>query len=144
MTQCNIPPKGWRCTRGAGHTGPCAPWPVSVGELAQRGEHVAPPVLPAYRHAYLPPVSSIAPWRAAFMPDVLSEAPKGLPGAVFWALAQYQAARMRDVPRVKAAYAALYLFGTGRSVVVRNANGETLALGDDAARRLFAEEASRV
>lgn len=22
--QCTMPPKGWRCTRGAGHTGPCA------------------------------------------------------------------------------------------------------------------------
>lgn len=28
--QCTIPPKGWRCTRDAGHEGPCAavkiPW----------------------------------------------------------------------------------------------------------------------
>lgn len=25
---CRIPPEGWRCTRGAGHTGPCAAVPV--------------------------------------------------------------------------------------------------------------------
>lgn len=25
---CRIPPQGWRCTRKAGHEGPCAAWPV--------------------------------------------------------------------------------------------------------------------
>ena len=24
MTTCNIPPKGWNCSREAGHWGPCA------------------------------------------------------------------------------------------------------------------------
>lgn len=25
--KCRIPPFGWRCTRRAGHEGPCAAWP---------------------------------------------------------------------------------------------------------------------
>jgi hypothetical protein len=25
--QCKLPPKGWTCSRGAGHDGPCAAWP---------------------------------------------------------------------------------------------------------------------
>lgn len=24
MKKCKLPPKGWRCTRGDGHNGPCA------------------------------------------------------------------------------------------------------------------------
>jgi hypothetical protein len=31
---CNIPPKGWKCTRDAGHSGPCAalkiPWYIRL------------------------------------------------------------------------------------------------------------------
>jgi len=26
---CALPPAGWRCTRGAGHTGPCAAVPTA-------------------------------------------------------------------------------------------------------------------
>ena len=29
--ECNLPPRGWRCTRPAGHDGPCAAVPVAVG-----------------------------------------------------------------------------------------------------------------
>lgn len=28
--ECQTPPPGWRCTRGAGHDGPCAAWPAMV------------------------------------------------------------------------------------------------------------------
>lgn len=28
MTKCHVPPAGWRCTREAGHEGPCAAWPT--------------------------------------------------------------------------------------------------------------------
>lgn len=26
--ECTLPPAGWWCSRGEGHEGPCAPWPV--------------------------------------------------------------------------------------------------------------------
>ncbi len=29
---CDKPPPGWRCTRGLGHEGPCAAWPVDERE----------------------------------------------------------------------------------------------------------------
>ena len=29
MSECKVPPPGWKCTRPAGHEGPCAAWPVS-------------------------------------------------------------------------------------------------------------------
>lgn len=28
LPQCQVPPPGWRCTRGAGHDGPCAAVPT--------------------------------------------------------------------------------------------------------------------
>ena len=28
IERCKLPPAGWRCTRYAGHKGPCAAWPV--------------------------------------------------------------------------------------------------------------------
>ncbi|VTU32402.1 hypothetical protein H4CHR_03004 [Variovorax sp. PBS-H4] len=28
LTECKVPPEGWRCTRGHGHDGPCAAWPA--------------------------------------------------------------------------------------------------------------------
>lgn len=31
--ECSVPPPGWRCTRGAGHDGPCAA--VPVGKVGQ-------------------------------------------------------------------------------------------------------------
>lgn len=27
LTKCDVPPKGWDCTRPVGHDGPCAAWP---------------------------------------------------------------------------------------------------------------------
>lgn len=30
---CTVPPRGWRCTRGAGHDGPCAAWPITAETL---------------------------------------------------------------------------------------------------------------
>lgn len=30
---CQVPPKGWRCTRGAGHDGPCAALPTVVERM---------------------------------------------------------------------------------------------------------------
>jgi len=27
-TECPLPTGNWRCTRGVGHEGPCAAWPV--------------------------------------------------------------------------------------------------------------------
>lgn len=33
---CTVPPAGWRCTRDAGHEGPCAAVPTREKELAQR------------------------------------------------------------------------------------------------------------
>lgn len=32
MTTCTIPPKGWTCSRDAGHEGPCAASPVAPYE----------------------------------------------------------------------------------------------------------------
>lgn len=29
---CQLPPSGWSCSRGAGHDGPCAAWPIRTGE----------------------------------------------------------------------------------------------------------------
>lgn len=41
--QCSLPPKGWRCTRGRGHTGPCAAIPIEVeGETASMSEPQCP------------------------------------------------------------------------------------------------------
>jgi hypothetical protein len=28
MTKCTVPPDGWECTRGLGHDGPCAAFPI--------------------------------------------------------------------------------------------------------------------
>lgn len=28
MTECKVPPLGWRCSRPSDHEGPCAAWPV--------------------------------------------------------------------------------------------------------------------
>lgn len=33
MNKCDIPPKGWMCTRTKGHTGPCAAYPASSNSL---------------------------------------------------------------------------------------------------------------
>lgn len=43
MTQCEVPPTGWRCTRAAGHDGPCAAVPDS---------HALPPEIAALIDAY--------------------------------------------------------------------------------------------
>lgn len=32
MSECTRPAPGWRCTRPADHTGPCAAWPVSASD----------------------------------------------------------------------------------------------------------------
>lgn len=33
MNHCTVPPPGWRCTREAGHDGPCAALPATDDEL---------------------------------------------------------------------------------------------------------------
>jgi hypothetical protein len=33
--ECTIPPAGWRCTRGVGHTGPCAAVPYIAPEILE-------------------------------------------------------------------------------------------------------------
>jgi hypothetical protein len=41
MTSCDKAPKGWKCTRDAGHAGPCAavkvPWYVRVLDALGNG-----------------------------------------------------------------------------------------------------------
>lgn len=32
---CPLPPVGWHCTRGMGHEGPCAAWPLLKGEVTR-------------------------------------------------------------------------------------------------------------
>lgn len=32
MAKCEVPPAGWRCTREAGHDGPCAALPTDIKE----------------------------------------------------------------------------------------------------------------
>jgi hypothetical protein len=39
--ECKLPPRGWYCTRGAGHDGPCAAWPTRWTRIRQwLHEHV--------------------------------------------------------------------------------------------------------
>jgi len=35
VAKCEIPPKGWMCTREAGHSGPCAAVPADLNDLNQ-------------------------------------------------------------------------------------------------------------
>jgi len=46
MTECTLPPSGWRCTREAGHDGPCAAVPSSP---EQGGEGAAAALLRTIR-----------------------------------------------------------------------------------------------
>jgi hypothetical protein len=32
---CEVPPEGWACSRGAGHDGPCAPYPIGAQSPAE-------------------------------------------------------------------------------------------------------------
>lgn len=43
---CKVPPEGWRCTRKAGHDGPCAAFPIA-GPAAGSGDEVEEPAYPA-------------------------------------------------------------------------------------------------
>ena len=36
MDECKIPPAGWRCTRGSGHSGPCAAVRIEAGVPVRR------------------------------------------------------------------------------------------------------------
>lgn len=33
MSDCDLPPNGWTCTRDKGHPGPCAAWPAETPRL---------------------------------------------------------------------------------------------------------------
>lgn len=46
---CNIPPSGWRCARGAGHTGPCAAEPDPPKEIAEKAKAYADEIADAMR-----------------------------------------------------------------------------------------------
>jgi hypothetical protein len=37
--ECKLSPLGWRCTRGAGHDGPCAAWPDSRANGDKEANH---------------------------------------------------------------------------------------------------------
>ena len=40
MSKCTVPPPGWRCTRAAGHSGPCAAMSIADGDQIAQGLYV--------------------------------------------------------------------------------------------------------